>query len=147
MVETTTASTENLQNNEPQKRYKIYDAVILSDTEQMHLFGKKLSFRNGFIAEDRIDWWAILEDYLQRPVVSVRPSGRESWNEIIVLCAKGFLKDSLTYLDYDNLDDYKTVLSDIFSEADNDEYEVFTYYRGCYPKIWKQVEEWVCEVY
>lgn len=147
MIKTTTVSAKKLQENTLKKECKVYDAVILSDKEQLYLFGKKLSFKNGFVAEDRIDWWSILEDYLQRPVVSVRPSGRESWNEIIVLCAKGFFKNSLVYLDYDNLEDYKTVLSDIFSEADNDEYEVFTYYRGCYPEIWKQVEEWVHEVY
>ena len=61
MVETTTVSTKDLQKK---KEYKVYDAVILSDEEQLHLFGKMLSFRIGFVAEDRIDWKIIYRDLL-----------------------------------------------------------------------------------
>lgn len=127
---------------------KKYDTFILSKDEQKRLFGKVLEFNNGFVSEPRIDWWNILEDYLCQPVVSVRPSGRESWNEIIVMCAKGFIKNSIAYLDYNTLDDFQTVLTDIFNESENDEYEVFESYKGtCSKKLWKQVEAWVHEEY
>ena len=127
---------------------KKYDTVILSKDEQKKLFGKELEFNNGFVSEPRIDWWNILEDYLCQPVVSVRPSGRESWNEIIVMCAKGFIKNSIAYLNYNTLEDFQTVLTDIFNEAENDEYEVFESYNGtCSKKLWKQVEDWVHKIY
>ena len=127
-----------------------YETIILSEKDQKKIFGKTLTFKNGFVDEPKLDWWNILETYWVQPLVSIRPSGRESWNEIIAIFAKGFInRNDTRVLDYgSNIEDYKTVLSSIFAEADNDEYEVFENYTGsCSKKIWKEVEKWVHETY
>lgn len=127
-----------------------YETIILSEEDQKKIFGKTLTFKNGFVDEPKLDWWNLLETYWVQPLVSIRPSGRESWNEIIAIFAKGFInRDNTRVLDYGyNTEDYKAVLSSIFAEADNDEYEVFENYAGaCSKKVWKEVEKWVHETY
>ena len=127
---------------------KKYDVIILSKEEQKKLFGRPLKFKNGFVDEPRIDWWNIIESYFCQPVVSIRPSGRESWNEILIIFANGFIKNDIRYLDYNTVEEFITVLTDIFMEADNDEYEVFSRYKGtCSRNIWNQVDKWVHETF
>ena len=87
-------------------------------------------------------------NYLNKPIVSVRPSGRENWNEIIILCAKGYIADDKSVLYYEKFEDIISVLHDIFIEADNDEYEVFECYTStCKTSVWSEVEKWVYETY
>lgn len=122
---------------------------ILSKDDQMKIFGKTLSFRDGFVNEPKLDWWNILEEHFHRPIISVRQSGRESWDEIFVFMAQGWIStDGIRILDYDNEHDLEKVLMDIFCEAENDEYEVFEQYKGnCSKKVWDNVAKWVHSVY
>ena len=87
-----------------------------------------------------------LEKYLKEPIVSVRPSGRDSWDEIIVLTANGYIDDDKIVLDYKTADEIIEVLSDIFMEADNDEYEVFEHYSAtCSNQEWQKVNQYIHE--
>lgn len=128
-----------------------YTAEIVSKGKQKMLFGKCLHFYQGFVNEPRIDWWNILEQYFGQPVVSVRQSGRPSWDEIIVLLADGSIAtDGKCLLDYDSETDLESVLSDIFREAENDEYEMFESYMPgpkCSNDVWTAVVNWVREAY
>lgn len=127
---------------------KKYEIVILDGIDQKKIFGKKLSFRNGFVNEPIIDYHNVLESYLCQPVVSVRQSGRDSCDEIIVVLAKGWIKNGKVVLDYDNAEDIKDVLTDIFTECENDEYEVFDFYEStCSKKVWASVKRWVHDTY
>lgn len=130
---------------------KKYNARIINKDEIRKIFNmnRDFVFSNGFAAENRIDWWGILEKYLNEPVISVRPSGRTGWNEIIILTANGYIKpDGSCVLDYKTKDELTTVLTDIFAEADNDEYEVFEQYLAtCSDEVWNEVNKWVHETY
>lgn len=86
-----------------------YETIILSEEDQKKIFGKTLTFKNGFVDEPKLDWWNLLETYWVQPLVSIRPSGRESWNEIIAIFAKGFInRDNTRVLDYGyNTEDIK----------------------------------------
>lgn len=127
-----------------------YDVVIIDQKEIEQRFGEMVKFdENGFLSyKNKIDFWNELEYLLCQPVVSIRPSGREGWDEVLILLAKGFTKGDKRVLDYDNESDIKTVLLDIFQECENDEYEVFEHYEGtCTKKVWKNVDTWVHETW
>jgi hypothetical protein len=125
-----------------------YNAVVMSNETAEKIIGGKVEFSNGFFSNQRVDWWGALEKHIGLPVVSVRPSGRESWNEIIILCANGTVGDEFDTLDYQTAEELENILHDIFTEADNDEYEVFEQYRAtCSDEVWKEVTDWVHEVY
>lgn len=128
---------------------KKYDVVVLDEYEQKELFGRELSFLNGFVQEPRLDYEQRLANKFNRPVVSVRPSGRESWNEILVFLAKGYIDDDgMFVLDYKTADELETILADIFMEEENDEYEVFEFFKStCDTQTWNQVKKWVHETY
>ena len=127
-----------------------YETFTLGRQDQKRLFGHLLNVTNGFVSEPDIDWWSILEYHLCKPVVSVRPSGRPGWNEILVLTADGFIDEShkKVVLDYKTFEELITVLANIFVEIDTDEKEVLSHYTAtCSKKVWKSVEEWVSENY
>lgn len=128
---------------------KHYEVFIMSREDQKNVLGTELTFQNGFVSNEQLDWWGKLEDYCGQPVVSVRPSGRDGWHEIIILLAKGWIKsDGKVVLDYDTAEAIENVLSDIFAEAENDEYEVFDSYEAvCTKKEWESVKEWVHKNY
>lgn len=112
---------------------KHYDAFILSGNEQINIFGKKLNFINGFVSEGNLDWWNLLEEYVCQPIISVRSSGRENHDEIIVIAAKGWIRnDGKRVLDYNTFEELTSVLKDIFLETENDEQEVFDFYISSY---------------
>lgn len=123
-----------------------YTAKIVSKEEQKKLFGKCLHFRQGFVNEPRIDWWNILELNFGQPIVLVRPA----WDNIIVLLADGSIVGEKRILDYRSVSDLEYVLSDIFREAENDEYEVFESYApgvNCPNEVWNAVVKWIYEKY
>ena len=125
---------------------KEFDVVVINQEELKKHFGEEVKFSKGFLDEinNKTDFWNELEIILNRPIISIRPSGRKGWNEIIVFLAKGWIEDGYRILDYSNADDIKNVLNDIFNEFSVDEYEVFEYYRGsCSKKAWKEIDEWV----
>lgn len=129
---------------------KHYDAIILNKDDQIRIFGKCLEFNHdGFVDEPRLDWWGILEEDLEKPVVSVKRFGAESWNEIIVLVAQGWIReDKQRVLNYGTAAKIESVLKDIFTEAENDEYEVFEYYTAaCSKEEWDRVVKWVHDTY
>lgn len=129
---------------------KYYDAFILSGNEQINILGKKLHFINGFVSEEKLDWWNLLEEYVCQPIISVRSSGRENHDEIIVIAAKGWIRnDGKRVLDYNTFEELTSVLKDIFLETENDEQEVFDSYISSYStkKVWENVEQWVKETY
>jgi hypothetical protein len=124
-----------------------YTTKTISKDEQIKLFGRPLRFSYEFVDEQRIDWWNILDRHFGQPVVMVRPAG----NQIIVSLADGSIAaDDKRLLDYNSESDLKSVLSDIFKEADNDEYEVFESYAPgpkCSGSVWDTIVEWVHEFY
>ena len=124
-----------------------YTAKIVSEEEQKKLFGKPhLHFYQGFVNEPRVDWLNILGKNFGQPVVLIRPA----WKNIIVLLADGSISDGKRFLDYESESDLEFVLSDIFKEAQNDEYEVFESYAPgpkCPSEVWDAVREWVSENY
>lgn len=124
-----------------------YTTKTISKDEQIKLFGRPLRFSYEFVDEQRIDWWNILDRHFEQPVVMVRPAG----NQIIVSLADGSIAaDDKRLLDYNSESDLKSVLSDIFKEADNDEYEVFESYAPgpkCPGSVWDTIVEWVHEFY
>ena len=124
-----------------------YTTKTISKDEQIKLFGRPLRFSHEFVDEQRIDWWNILDRHLGQPVVMVRPAG----DQIIVSLADGSIAaDDKRLLDYNSESDLKSVLSDIFKEADNDEYEVFESYAPgpkCPGSVWDTIVEWVHEFY
>lgn len=124
-----------------------YTTKTISKDEQIKLFGRPLRFSHEFVDEQRIDWWNILDRHFGQPVVMVRPAG----DQIIVSLADGSIAaDDKRLLDYNSESDLKSVLSDIFKEADNDEYEVFESYAPgpkCSGSVWDTIVEWVHEFY
>lgn len=124
-----------------------YTTKTISKDEQIKLFGRPLRFSHEFVDEQRIDWWNILDRHFGQPVVMVRPAG----DQIIVSLADGSIAaDDKRLLDYNSESDLKSVLSDIFKEADNDEYEVFESYAPgpkCSGFVWDTIVEWVHEFY
>lgn len=129
---------------------KHYDAIILNKDDQIRIFEKCLEFNNdGFVDEPRLDWWGILEEHFNKPVVSVKRFGAESWNEIIVLMAEGHVyKGNRHVLYYGSAEKIESVLRDIFTEAENDEHEVFENYTAvCSKEEWDRVVKWIHETY
>lgn len=127
-----------------------YETFVLGRQDQKKLFGHLLNVVNGFVSEPDIDWWKILEYHLCKPVVSVRPSGRPGWSEILVLTADGFIdeKNEKVVLDYKTFEELIIVLANIFVETDTDEKEVLSCYTAtCNEEVWKSVKEWVSENY
>lgn len=127
---------------------KKYDAAIISMDYLQEKFGETMLFSNGFYNENvtETDFWNELELILNQPIVSIRPSGRESWNEIIVLMAKGWIdkEDQRRVLDYSEQGELEDVLIDIFDEWSIDEYEVFEHFKStCSKEVWDAVDEWV----
>ena len=129
---------------------KKYNAIIIDQSELQENFGETMKFHNGFMDEheNKTDFWNELEIMLNQPIVSIRPSGRESWNEIIVLCANGYIDGDYRVLDYSEAGELEDVLIDIFNEFSVDEYEVFCHYKStCSEEVWKEIEEWVHETW
>lgn len=75
---------------------------------------------------------------------------RPAWDNIIVLLADGSIVGEKRILDYRSVSDLEYVLSDIFREAENDEYEVFESYApgvNCPNEVWNAVVKWIYEKY
>lgn len=126
---------------------KNYDVTIISNEEFAKITGQQPDFKDGFIVND-CDWWEALEKYLNRPVISVRPSGRESWHEVLILTTDGRVLQNGTSIK-GNIKYVERVLSDIFMEAENDEYEFFHNY--VFPDLsaneLAELKEWLYENY
>lgn len=126
---------------------KNYDVTIMSNEEFAKITGQQPVFKDGFIAND-CDWWGALEKYLNRPVISIRPSGRECWREVLILTTDGEVLQTDTAIK-GNIKYVERVLSDIFMEAENDEYEVFCNY--VFPDLSAEelveLKEWLYENY
>lgn len=126
---------------------KNYDVTIISNDEFAKITGQQPDFKDGFIVND-CDWWGALEKYLNKPVISIRPSGRESWHEVLILTTDGGVLQNGTGIK-GNIEYVKRVLSDIFMEAENDEYEVFCNY--VFPDLsaeeLAELKEWLYENY
>lgn len=126
---------------------KNYDVTIISNEEFAKITGQQPDFKDGFIVND-CDWWGALEKHLNRPIISVRPSGRESWHEVLILTTNGRVLQNGTSIK-GNIKYVKRVLSDIFMEAENDEYEVFHNY--VFPDLsvneLAELKEWLYENY
>lgn len=119
----------------------------MSNDEFGKITGQQPDFKDGFIAND-CDWWGALEKYLNKPVISIRPSGRESWHEVLILTTDGEVLQTDTAIK-GNIEYVKRVLSDIFMEIEDDEYEVFHDY--VFPDLsaeeLAELKEWLYENY
>lgn len=141
------------EQNKEDCRMRNYEVVIIGQNELQKRFGEKLIFtENGFLDSSirtKTDFYGELEKLLNRPIVSIRPSGRPEWDEVLVLLAKGYIReDGVSVLDYDNAEDIKTVLLDILQDNETDEYEVFDCYAGtCSDEVWREVNAWVHEIW
>ena len=108
-----------------------YGAIILPQYEVKKICGEEISFTiKGFISKTNApDYWNILENHFQVPIVSIRPSGRDSWKEVIILYANGYItKDKKLCIvgDYDYI---VKSMCQIFAEMENDELEVLSNYK------------------
>lgn len=68
-----------------------YNAVVMSNREFAEITGQYPNFKDGFIVNN-CDWWGSLQKYLKKPLVSVRPAGREGYywdNKLLILTADG----------------------------------------------------------
>ena len=94
-----------------------YNVAIMSEKEFIEITGDYPEFTNSYMENgfmvNSCDWLNLLEDYLKKPIVSIRPSGRDSWNEILIIFADGYIKDNKRYIagDYDTC---KETMVDIF---------------------------------
>lgn len=110
---------------------KFYPCIVVTKDELYDAGVPEIFFENGRIT-DRSTAEAI-EDYCGRPVVSIRESGRDE-NEILVLIADGYiqrnrLSQKRTVVIIGNYETLQVVLTDIFNERWNeDPYEVFESY-------------------
>lgn len=127
---------------------KMYECYIIGNDEVTRLCGKPVNFEKGFMTNKigNPDWLNILQKHIGKPVVSIRNVDRESWKEVLVLCANGHLIDDDTPVLCGTMDYLKTVLQDIFTEAENDEYEVFDCFQfeiedGTYEELYDYVHE------
>lgn len=126
---------------------KQYMAYVMSYEEFKEVVGENPSFSEDGFLSNTTDWWGDLEKYLDVPVVSVRPSGRTCWNEVIILTAAGKVgkKNAIN----GDLAICKDIMIDIFREADNDQYEVFDQYK--FPDLKKEdrkkLRNWVHKTY
>ena len=125
-----------------------YNAHIISYDTFKGITGEMPVFQEGFLV-NRGDWHECLERYLNQAIISVRPSGRKSWNEIIVITTDGYIKPDGKIVLHGTLEECKQILADIFMEADNDEYEVFTFYEfeNLSKNEVKQLTRWIHKVY
>ena len=131
---------------------KNYNTYIISFDQLRNWGVKNIAFRNGFVIDSNCDIWEKIQDHLDVPIVSIRPSGRNGWNEVIVLCANGYLRkdgeNRIPVLQYNTLEDYKTVLRDIFYEFDVDERMVIDNYKfDCPESMQADIKAWVIEEY
>lgn len=127
-----------------------YNAIIIDIKDVEKIIHGEVKFENGFFHNNKVDWWGNLEEHFNIPIVSIRPSGRDGWNEIIILYANGHIdkEKNLRVLNYDTYEELTNVLHDIFVEAENDEYEVITNYTStCSQETWQMVLDWVYNVY
>ena len=109
---------------------KKYNCAVFTQKEIKALCGKEIIFKNGFpqyYKKDSPDYWNILEEHIGAPVISIREDGRYGWNEVIVLFADGYLDGDKRIIEGDLAYIIKC-LQDIFTEAENDECEVFEWY-------------------
>lgn len=129
---------------------KNYNTYIISFDQLRNWGVKNIAFRNGFVIDSNCDILEKIQDHLDVPIVSIRPSGRNGWNEVIVLCANGYLRkdgeNRIPVLQYNTLEDYKTVLRDIFYEFDVDERMVIDNYEfDCPEPMQADIKAWVIE--
>ena len=92
------------------------------------------------------DWWNSLQRAIGEPLVSVRPSGRISNREILVLCANGSIGKKRISV-FGDLDYCKDFLKDVFKETGRNEREMFLFYKfpDLSKKEKKQLTEWMVD--
>lgn len=97
-----------------------YNAVVMSNREFAEITGQYPNFKDGFIVNN-CDWWGSLQKYLKKPLVSVRPAGREGYywdNELLILTADGKVTQKSTIIN-GNIEYVSQVAEDIFLETGN----------------------------
>jgi len=127
-----------------------YNAYIIPGYMMNRICGSDFQMENGFMPHRGPDVWSSLEKSIGLPIVSIRPSGREGWNEYIVLCAEGRIdEDTGKRIIRGNFDYVVGFLRDVFHEFSNDECEIFESYGFdmLLPDDAKRLEEWMQEEY
>lgn len=131
------------------KQYKAY--IISYEQLKKWNISTNIAFRNGFLIDSNSKSciWNSIQEHLKEPIVSIRPSGRTSWNELLVFCANGYVReDGIHVLQYNSVEEYKTVLQDIFSEFSVDELEVTEWYEyQCSEEIKEEILKWIKETF
>lgn len=124
-----------------------YSAFVLSEEEFQKITGEKPKFTDFGFVSNQNDWWNDLEKYLQKPIISVRPSGRPGWTQVIVLTAEGTVGEKIALKGH--LEYIMCALHDIFAEMENDELEVLEYYE--FPDLTdterQDLKEWIDDLY
>lgn len=126
-----------------------YDVFILNKSEFYSLVKKYPEFdKIGFLKQN-IDYQLPLSIHFKKPVISVRPSGRSSWEEVLILCAKeGYMQNDTAVLCYQTVEEFKNIFMDIFLESDANEMEVFEQYKlDCPKEVKEKIRVWVKEVF
>lgn len=123
-----------------------YGCIILPQYEVKKICGREISFTdNGFVSYvNAPDYWNLLENHFQVPIVSIRPSGRGSWNEVIILYANGYMTKEKKLCIVGDYDYIIKSLGQIFSEMGNDELEVLSAYTfKSSKKDLKKINKWI----
>lgn len=95
-----------------------YNATVMSNNEFAEITGQHPKFKDGFITNN-CDWWESLEKYLKKPMVSVRPAGREGYywnNKLLILTADGKVTQNSVIIN-GNVEYVSQFAEDIFLET------------------------------
>ena len=127
-----------------------YNVFVIDNKEIEKLCGEKLELSDGGFYSNTCkgpDYWSEIEAHVGMPIVSIRPSGREGWDEFLVVCADGYIKDGVPHIS-GNYEYIKSCLYDIFMEAENDECEVFDNYKfSTSIKDYENLIDWMIDEY
>lgn len=67
-------------------------AYVIIEEEYKKITGETPLFKDGFLMSIG-DCWDKLERYINKPIMSVRPSGRQEWKDLIILAAPGYINE------------------------------------------------------
>lgn len=108
---------------------KNFNVDIIEEKVFEKAVGEKPVFNiEGFLI-NKCDWLQKLEKHLGKVIVSVRPSGRPGWKELVVITAPGYV-DAKTqrHKILASLEESRDILEALFMEFEEDEYCVFECY-------------------
>lgn len=96
---------------------KKYQMIILSNEKFKEITGELPKFSDEGFLVNQGNWLDSMETHLKVPVVSIRPSGRSEWEEVLVLTADGRIGEKKSI--YGDLKTCKTIMTSIICEVEH----------------------------